>query len=227
MTVLKTSSALALLAALGLAACASGPEAFDRPGLTPTEQFAIDVRSEPQEIRLGAHHDGVSPNQARALATFAEGWIDVSGGDVSVRTPAKPSDPAATFRTASDARDVLVSRGVSPERIQIVGYDAGGDPHAPIIVGYARYVAKGPQCGASWDNLASDFSNQEDKNFGCAVTANVAAQIADPRDILARRASDYPDANRRQNVMDHYRKGDITSAAKDSQASGAVSTAVQ
>ncbi|HZL00040.1 MAG TPA: CpaD family pilus assembly protein [Caulobacteraceae bacterium] len=224
---IKSPAILAILAGLGLGACASDPHGFDNVAALPSEHFAIEVQTQPREIRLAPHRAGASPTQANALATFAQEWADTSGGDISVRTPARPMDPAAAYRTASDARDILISRGVAPDKVRIIGYDAGGDPRGPIIVGYARYVARGPRCGTSWDNLSNDFSNQEDKNFGCAVTANVAAQIADPRDILSPRATDYPDAARRQAVLDKYRKGETTSTAKDSQASGAVSTAVQ
>ena len=51
------------------------------------------------------------------------------------------------------------------------------------------------------------YDNEGYPEFGCAVTANIAAQIADPADLLAPRASDAPDAQRRQVVLDKYRQG--------------------
>jgi pilus assembly protein CpaD len=59
------------------------------------------------------------------------------------------------------------------------------------------------------------------------VTANIAAQIADPEDLLHPRAETPPDGSRRQVVLDKYRTGATTSTAKDTQANGAVSTTGQ
>ena len=110
--------------------------------------------------------------------------------------------------------------------IRIVGYDAGGDPRAPVRVGYIRYEAQGPQCGQSWENLADVRQNREYDEFGCAVTANVAAELASPEDLLHPRAMTPPDAARRETVITKYRQGDTTSTAKDTQANGAVSSTV-
>jgi pilus assembly protein CpaD len=108
----------------------------------------------------------------------------------------------------------------------MASYDAAGA--APVItVSYPRYKARGPECGRSWENLSSTHGNRPYDNFGCAVTANFAAQIANPADLLAPRALDAPDGGRRQVVLDKYRKGEISSTAKDQQASGAVSNVVQ
>jgi pilus assembly protein CpaD len=227
MPVIKTSSVLALIAALGLTGCATGSKDASIGPVLPTEHFAIEVDKQPQQIQLAVHRDGVSQNQAAALAVFAQGWAGSAQSDITVRAPAQPSDPAATYRTANDIRDALIADGVAPSKVQIVGYEANADPHAPILVAYDRYVAEVPRCGQSWGDLAQNVANQEDKNFGCAVTANMAAQIADPRDVLAPRTPGPSSANRRQAVMDHYVKGEVTSTAADNQANGAISQAVQ
>jgi pilus assembly protein CpaD len=224
--VIKTSSALALIAAFGLTACASGSRDASIGPITPTEHYAIEVNKQPQQIQLAIHRDGVSQNQAAALAAFAQDWASSPESEVTVRAPTQPSDPAATYRTATDIRDVLIAHGVAPSKVQIVGYDANADPHAPILVAFDRYVAQIPHCNQSWANLSDTFTNQEDKNFGCAVTANMAAQIADPRDVVSPRASTPSAATRRQAVMDHYVKGEVTSTAADTQANGAVSSAI-
>ena len=218
---------LGMIAGVALAGCAStGHDLADAPPITPTERFAIEVRPQPQELRLGTHAQGVSPNQAHALADFAQGWSSAQGGEVTLQTPSHGGDPAAAYRTAQGARDVLVASGVSAGAVKIVGYDAGGDHEAPIIIGYTRYVAQGPQCGQAWENLSNTTANREYNNFGCALTANVAAQIDNPADLLNPRDSTPADAGRRQQVLDHYRKGEVTSSAKDEQANGAVSRAV-
>jgi pilus assembly protein CpaD len=225
--VLKTS--LILLAGLALTACATTDTDIASTGpqsLTPTERYAIEVRQQPQELKLAPHAQGVSPNQADALTDFVSRWSTADGGPVTLHSPSNGGDPQAAYRTTEDARAILVEKGVDPSRIRVVSYDAGGDAQAPIVIGYQAYVARGPECGAEWENLTATRNNAAYANFGCAITANMAAQIGNPGDILTPRALDTTDASRRQNVLDHYRKGEATSSAKDSQADGSVSTAV-
>jgi pilus assembly protein CpaD len=225
---MRSSAVLAILAALALSACATTDGPSDTalaPPVTPTERFPIEVKSQPEELRLAPHSAGLSRNQEAALADFAAHWVNTNGGDVSLRTP-HGGDPAAAYRTSTDARDLLVAHGVDPASIRMEGYEAESDHAAPVILAFTRYVAKGPECGRSWDNLTSTGENREYDNFGCAVTANMAAQIANPGDLVTPQAMQPADATRRQAVLDHYRKGEVTSSAADAQANGAVSRAV-
>ena len=94
------------------------------------------------------------------------------------------------------------------------------------MVGFKRYVAVTPRCG-DWPSVTRTASNQPISNLGCAVAANMAAQVANPGDLVGARPMDPADAGRRTAVLGKYRAGEVTSTAKDEQASGAVSTAVQ
>lgn len=215
---------LASVALLALAACATSGADKDPAPLTPTERYAIEVKPAPEELKLAAHPAGLSPGQADALREFLRDWMSADGGAVTVKAPMHGPDPAATYRTAAGARDFLVSQGVEPDKVRIVGYEAAGDVHAPVLVGFMRYEAKGPDCGRAWSDLAKVSSNREYPEFGCSMAANIAAQIANPADLLTPRASDPPDAQRRQTVMDKYRLGATTSTAKDDQANASFST---
>ena len=212
-----------LLGLIALSACASdnGGQGNRHP-VTPTERFSIDVRPAPIELKLAPHGQGLSAAQQDALDDFAHRWmLAEGGGDITLKTPEHGGEGA--YRTATSARDFLISEGVSAERLRIVSYDAAGDDAAPVIVGFMRYQAIGPKCGQVWGNLSAVADNHEYDNFGCAVTANLAAQVANPADILAPRASDPPDAQRRGVVLDKYRQGVLTSTVKDEQADGTFS----
>ena len=99
------------------------------------------------------------------------------------------------------------------------------DPVLPIpTIGFMALFIASAQV---WTDLRRSAQNTVQPNFGCAVTANVAAQIADPSDLLGPRPTDPSDAGRRAVVLDKYRKGQRTGAATDNRADGAVSNAVQ
>jgi pilus assembly protein CpaD len=197
----------------------------DPPPLTPTEQFAITVDQTPDEILLAPHPDGLSRNQAVALAALVDRWRDTGADAITIRAPSGAQGEA--YRSTAAVEAALETEGVRPDQIRITGYDAGARPGAPIAVGYASYHAQGPQCGREWKSFTASGSNRVNSNFGCATTANIAAMIANPADLLSPRTMDPSDAGRREVVMDKYRQGVSTSTAKDPQANGAVSDALQ
>lgn len=214
--------------ALALSACATGPTAVAGPA-TPTALDAwaarVQIVAEPEEIRLAPHPTGMSGTQARALADFHARWVLAEGGVITVAAPLGTEGPGA-YRVSADARAFLVGQGATPDQVQLVGYDAAGAPDAPIVVGFKRYAAIGPRCG-EWPAVTRTASNEPMSNLGCAVSANIAAQVANPGDLLGARPMDPADTGRRMTVLGKYRTGETTSTAKDEQASGAVSTAVQ
>ena len=91
-------------------------------------------------------------------------------------------------RSAHNARAALEEMGVE---VRMGAYD--GAPGAPILVGFNSYQAVIPQCGA-WTNLTATRDNAGYANFGCAITANMAAQIANPADIAGPQPMDPTDA---------------------------------
>ena len=222
---------LAGLSLLALGACASDPHshhaAADPAPITPSERYPIEVQPAPLELKLGAHLDGLSPTQVDALRDFIVRWNDADRAPITVKAPSHGPNPAAVYRTATGARDWLIAQGVPSDQVSIVGYDAAADASAPVLVGFLRYEAKGPLCGQQWGNLGNVLNDNEVyKEFGCSITANIAAQVADPADLLHPRTVTASDATRRQSVIDKYRTGANTSSTKDAQANGAVSSSV-
>jgi len=225
---MRAAAAPLLAAVLLLGACATEHTGQGNPNpTTPTERYSIDVQRAPEEVKLAPHGEGLSPAQAAALGDFVSRWVESNGGDITLKAPEHNGDRDGAYRTVVEAKDYLIAQGVAPRRVRIVGYDAGDDSHAPIVVGYMRYHAEGPRCGQAWGNLSAVSDNREYDEFGCAMTANLAAQIADPGDLVSPRPIDPPDAQRRQQVLDNYRKGAPTSTQKDSQADGTFSKAGQ
>ena len=203
-----------IAACAALAGCFAHAPAPPHPGLvalTPTEQFAVEVRSTIDEIHL-APHGGLSPAQHAALVDLADRWRDAGEGPVVLHAAA--GGPAEA--TAHAAAHALQAAGVPPPFVQVTPYEAQtGAPPAPVRVGYSRLVAVGPQCANLWTDVSSTARNLPQSTFGCAVTANIAAQIANPRDLVSPRPSYPADAVRRATVMAKYRKGEPTGATRN------------
>ena len=233
---MSRSSALApvlaalVLAGLTLGACAhsqhSDPSSkLAEEATTPTELYKLHAEEQADQILLAVHAQGLSAAQDEAVRQLAARWREGGARSIEISAP-QGVDAAAVYRMAQVVRDRLIAEGVPVAAVQQLAYDAGGDPKAPLKVSFTRFQAVIPACGKSWENLTATKDNEVQSNFGCAVTANMAAMIADPADIAGPHPSGSADAGRRIAVIQAYRKGEVTSGATDTKASGVVSNAV-
>lgn len=215
-------SLILIAAALALSACASSHRA-QLTARTPSELWTdkVKVDKQPESLLLGVHADGLSPNQSAAVAGFVEEWMRAEGGEITVQAPV-----GASQRMVAAVQSALIAQGAPTRSVTLASYDPAGDTAAPIIVVYDRYSVQTPRCGENWENLTRTRNNEAYNNFGCAVTANMAAQIANPEDLLHPRGSTPVDAQRRATVLDKYRQGQTTSSARDEQATGTISKAI-
>ena len=227
---MKTLAMIVSLTALvGVSGCATPAiqrQAAEKP---PTVLDAYKPRAYPTdaEIQLAVHAQGLSTTQADALAQFAAEWDADQGGVITLRAPDGGPNAGAAFRTAEGARAFLIRQGVPEDQIAISGYDARGLVDPNLLMTYTHYKVDIPTCGKAWTNLANTMVNEPNANFGCAVHANMTAQLANPGDLVHPRSSTPTDAGRRLTVLDLYRKGQVTSSGKDDNAKGTLSNAVQ
>jgi pilus assembly protein CpaD len=198
------AAASTLAGCVGFRAEGSGP-----PPLNPASRFALAVEPGVERIALAVHEGGPSQNQSRALQDLAGRFGAENAPVLRIEAPSG-EDPVAG-EMAWGVRNALASAGVPAERLVLATY-AAPDPRAPVLVGFDTVRAAVPRCGTSWTNLAGSGSNAGYANFGCAVNANLAAQIANPRDITTPRAMTPPDSGRRAVVLDRYRRGEQTAA---------------
>ncbi len=195
------------LAALATAACSTpasnGPEqAFDR-----NERFPISVQPRMMTLRLLYNgQPSLDANAIGQISRFARDYVSYGSGSIAVAPPS--GNPSAAELIVSE----LLENGVSRSQIMVGTANAPG-PSDDFRVTYIRYVAESPPCGDWSVNLAHTASNVPPPNFGCATQHNIAAMIADPRDLLAPDSSGQADAQRRLIVLDKYRRGEPTPAA--------------
>ncbi len=215
----------ASLLALGLTAAAcSTPSGGHGPApITPTERYSMHVEQHPEQMAFAQHADGLSDNQRAALTRYVDGWMNDGGGPIAISAPKAGSDAAS--RTAYAIKARLQQLGVAGEDVRLQGYDSD-QAGAPVLVVYQRYEAVLPHCGDSWTSLQATRNNDTYKNFGCAVTANMSAQLANPRDVVAPADATPADASRRAAIFDKYRKGDPTGATIADANAGKAATSV-
>lgn len=213
--------AVAVVSALVSACAATG--STGAPPLTATSRYVLQVEPGVDRIALAVHDNGLSITQQAALAALASRFVQARADVIRIETPTG-DDPVA-HQAAWNTRDALAARGVPVERLQIVSYDAPA-ARAPILAGFETLQAYIPNCAVTQSVTGANFSNQPSTSFGCAVTANLAAQIANPRDIVAPAALGSSDTARRGKVFDSYRAGVITSAPQEPLIDGEISKAV-
>jgi len=220
---------LAAILAACVAACASRPppkdQAAQQGGPTPTEQFTATADSHRDQILIAAHAEGLSAAQAAALSDMVDRWRDNGGGPITVQAPSHGG--GESYRSAMAIQEALTGLGLRDTQIKLTGYEASTAEGAPVVVSFASYEARTPKCGQDWDAFTKSADNKVNSNFGCAITANMAAMVANPADLAGPRSSDPADVQRRETTLGKYRTGAVSSSAKDDQAGGAVSTVIQ
>lgn len=219
----RSIASIVLAAGLAVSGCAS-TVGDGAPPMTPLSRYVLQVEPGLDRIALAVHDQGLSSNQHDALRGLAARYSAAGAGQVRIESPAG-DDPAAVEQ-AYAVRAFLQASGVPGDRIQMAAY-AAPDPRAPVLAGFETLRAAIPDCAAEARNMGTRFSNQSSGGFGCAVTANMAAQIADPRDILGARAMTPTDSGRAAVVFDNYRRGQISSTPQEILVNGRISAAVE
>lgn len=229
-TPLRAAAVLAL--ALTTTACASqvdrlagrresGPP-LTGSRLTPTEQFGINVAQTPDTVQLLPRPGALSPAQVQALNDLAGRYLASGQGSIRIDTPAGGQNAAVASQAAYAAQQVLQGAGVSPAAITMAAYNATGHPNPTVAVGFSRYVASIPRCADYVGDMTRTGTNEPYRSFGCAITSNFAAQVADPGDFVSPNPEGLPDTGRRSVVMGVYRSGKPTGTPRSTNPSEAV-----
>jgi pilus assembly protein CpaD len=215
---LRTLVALAALAGL-LSACQSRAPAttgslypYDYRARHP---IALTDASRSLDVFVtGTGH--IDPRQASDIDGFLLEFRRYGRGTLLLDMPrgVAPALGTAVERTGEMIRRMSAQAGVEPGQLVVTTY-AVGHPGlaAPLRLSFQRMEAKvtGP-CG-SWpqDLGAGDptFSGRNEPywNFGCATQSNIAAQVADPVDLVRGRSEGRIDTIRRTRNIEKIRNG--------------------
>lgn len=218
--------ALTALPLLALAGCMQTEEQI---GWSNRMNTQIVAQESTAELKIGTVVSGekLGGPERQAVQTFATSYQQEGHGALIISRPSNGPDDVSAMRAAADARAVMLSEGVDASLIAEGTYDGTGARSAPLIISYRTYNAVVPNCPdmSHWD-IADTYSNSALPSLGCAVSMNLAAMIADPSDLVGAQPMDPADLNRRTIVLTKYRNGERTSSARNDDASGAISNAV-
>ncbi len=134
-------------------------------------------------------------------------------GMITVLAPIGAANAAASRTGLEDVRAALAAGGVG-QSLSIATYPVA-DPNlaAPIRLSFTGMKAKvAGRCGEWPDDLGSGSSldgweNNSFWNFGCSSQAMLAAEIADPRDLVEPRGETPPDIEMRTRAITKVRGG--------------------
>jgi pilus assembly protein CpaD len=207
------------IAALPLSSCA-GPDRIVTGSLVPDDyrqRHPVVLAEAPHNLDIfvagsngGGKIDSRTYEQVRAFA----GRYRIEGrGQIGVLFPRGTGNDGAIRSALPSIRQALIDGGVRGS-IGVGSYPVA-DPSlaAPvrlIFVGLKATV--GSQCGQWPSDLASGstmqgWENRQWWNFGCATQSTLAAQIDDPRDLVAPRAESPSDVQLRTRAIGDLRQG--------------------
>ena len=157
-------------------------------------------------VAVGDH--GLTMGQREVIAGFAQEYQRSSKGIIRIMTPQGALNSGAAAYAAGDIRRLMVRMGVPKNRILQTGFAAHdyGAP-APVRLSYVAITAQTSPCGEWPEDIALNTTqNRNYHNFGCATQRNLAAQIANPNDLLGPRRMTPADADQRGQAMERYRE---------------------
>nr|CAD6427832.1 pilus assembly protein [Rhizobium sp. Q54] len=160
------------------------------------------------DIPIAAGDHGLTTGQREVIAGFAQEYLRASEGIIRIQTPQGALNSGAAAYAAGDIRRLLVRMGVPKNRILQTGFAADGyGAAAPVRLSFVAITAQTAPCG-EWpaDMTLNTVENKNYYNFGCASQRNLAAQIANPNDLLGPRRLTPPDAEQRGQAMQRYRE---------------------
>lgn len=219
--------ALAAASLMTLAGCMQTDEQI---GWSNRMHNQIVAEETTAELKIGAIVPGekLGQQEREAVRHFALAYQDEGHGAMIISRPSNGPDDIAAMRASADARAIMLAEGIDQVQIAEGTYDGTGARSAPLIISYRTYNAVVPGCpDLSSVDFTDTASNSALPSLGCAVAVNLAAMIADPSDLVGDQPMDPADINRRSIVLSKYRSGEKTSAERNGDASGAISSAVQ
>ena len=172
--------------------------------------IVISEKEKVVDVPVGLGDRRMSRIQRVAVDGFIAGYDRSAAPLVTIMVPQGSANQHAASSVAADMMTRLRAGGVPEGSILHQPYEASryGDS-APIRLVYAEMAASTGPCGRWPKDMLDNTDNKHWANFGCSYQNNLAAQIANPADLLGPRKPTSIDAENRSHAIDQYRNREI------------------
>lgn len=180
------------------------------------ERHPIVLRDAPRslDVFVGRAGGGLDDRQAEDVAEFAREYRRSGKGGLVAQVPTGTRREMAAHDTLNGIRSALARGGVSAAALSVRTYPvADANLASPIRLTFASLQARLPHDCGQWpgdlgvSSWTSDMSNEPYWNFGCSSQATLAAQVADPIDLVRARGEGRPDIAKRMGAIAKIREG--------------------
>lgn len=202
--------ALAACAAALLAGCAQRDHVV--VGAIPDDYrtnhpIVVSEREKVLDVPVGAAALRMTRGQRDLVAGFLSGYDRKTGAPMSILVPANSVNAASAFVIAGEIEEIARASGVHGGNILVQSYQVTApEAAAPIRVTYYALTASTNQCGRWPEDMLKHSDNKHWANFGCSYQNNLAAQVANPMDLLGPRKTTSIDPENRGDAIEQYKQ---------------------
>lgn len=203
---------VATLFAASLAGCA---EKLASNGSVPPgdfhDRFPIVATEAPTTLDVYPVGGGLDERSVADIHAFAQRYREFGDGRIAILAPA--GERGRDARAVDQIRRALAGAGLRGSVLVSSYPDRDRTRASPVRLVFQGLKAEVPRSCGQWPtDLASGDSiqgwqNTRYPNFGCATQATLAAEVADPRDLVQSRADGPGDVQMRLRAIGNVRNG--------------------
>lgn len=209
---------LSLAAILVAGSCTAPSDGGKMTFDDPVANHPILVQPSDQSLKVSVSAAGIDSGDMAKFDAFVTDYQTHGNGKIVISV----ANSASANAEVAWIGDRINAMGISRDRILVANHDVQGNDYR-VELNYISYQANTAPCGDWSEDLAHTIDNKTAANLGCSVQHNIAAMVADPRDLMGPRPMDGADADRRATVVTNYEKGSPTAATKTPDQSSAIS----
>jgi pilus assembly protein CpaD len=191
--------------------------------------IAVREKVQSMAVFIGDARGTLTPAQRADVGALASSWRNEAAGGIVIEMPVGSPNERAAASATREIRSILAATGVPGRAIEIRPYPAQ-DPIrlGTIRVNYPRMAAETGPCGLWPHDIGPTYdpiywANKPAWNHGCSYQRNLAAQVANPADLVQPRSETPVLASRRNTVTEKYRKGETTATVTPDADKGKIS----
>ncbi|MER8828233.1 CpaD family pilus assembly protein [Mesorhizobium sp. M0938] len=176
-----------------------------------THPIVIAEKIQKIDLPVGAGDRGMTGSQRDTLLGFLDGYDKSAAPALTISIPSGSANEIAATAAGRDFARLAIASGISRNRIVMTTYQsASAEASAPIRVAFVSVKAQTDGCGRWPEDLLETSENKHYADFGCSYQNNLAAQMANPADLIGPRKQSDIDAENRGEVIDVYRQRGIS-----------------